>query len=494
MKSKNRKLTYFSIFLLILCIFYSIPETYVSGDILLDSWTWVAGSNLDDQFPTYGSKGEEAPGNVPGGRQSCATWIDDEENYWLFGGYGYDSIGSLGLLNDLWRFNTTSQQWAWISGSNLINQPSIFGAKGVFHTNNQPVCRYECTSFKDNDGHFWIFGGSTTGGAYRGDLWCFNTTLKAWAWIAGSNTDDDPGSYGIYRTFDVGNLPPARTICCSWVDSDNLFYIFGGMAPGSAYYNDLWCYNPTLWNWAWISGNNATNENGVYGIKGIEDTSNHPGARTTFTSWKSYDDHLWLFGGWGRSWSGATGRLNDLWRYNKTTDKWAWMSGSNETNDPGYWGTKGVPHELNMPKARYLAASCVDSNGNFLLYSGNSPDTSMLNDLWKYDLGLAQWVWISGNSSTSVIGLYGTKGVANTSTYPGSRQRASINCDNDGYIWVFGGYGVGSTGDLGMMNDLWMYTPADLVIINEYSYFALIQLVLFTSVLIALTQIKRKRK
>ncbi|MFW9851544.1 MAG: kelch repeat-containing protein, partial [Candidatus Thorarchaeota archaeon] len=465
MKNEKRKIASISILLLFFCVLCTTPEIYVSGDILLDSWTWVAGSNLDDQFPTYGTKGVEDSNNVPGGRQGCGTWIDDEGNYWVFGGYGYDYQGFSGLLNDLWRYNITSQKWAWIAGSNAINQPSIFSAKGVFNENNQPVCRYECTSFKDNDGNFWLFGGSTIGGAYRGDLWCYNTTLNAWAWIAGSDTDNEPGDYGIYRIFDVSNVPPARTICCSWVDSDNLFYVFGGQATGSTYFNDLWCYNAALDHWAWISGNNATNENGVYGIKGIEDTSNHPGARNTFTSWMSSNDYLWLFGGWGRSWSGATGKLNDLWRYNKTTDKWAWMSGSNVTNDPGNWGIKGVPNDLNMPKARYLAASCVDSNGNFLLYGGNSPDTTMLNDLWRYDLSLGQWVWISGNSSTHVMGVYGTLGVANTSTYPGSRQRVTMNCDDNGYIWVFGGYGIGSTGDLGTLNDLWVYIPADLVIV-----------------------------
>ena len=34
--------------------------------------------------------------NVPGARDSSATWIDSSGNLWLFGGNGYDSYGNQG--------------------------------------------------------------------------------------------------------------------------------------------------------------------------------------------------------------------------------------------------------------------------------------------------------------------------------------------------------------------------------------------------------------
>jgi len=45
---------------------------------------------------------------VPGARSSFSSWIDSSGNMWLFGGYGYDSSGDLGYLNDLWQYNPST--------------------------------------------------------------------------------------------------------------------------------------------------------------------------------------------------------------------------------------------------------------------------------------------------------------------------------------------------------------------------------------------------
>ncbi len=88
-----------------------------SGD-----WTWVSGGNLINQTGVY-----TAPsGNVPGGRSGSVSWIDASGNFWLFGGYGIDSTGSGGWLNDLWKFDGAN--WTWVSGSNLINQAGVYSA------------------------------------------------------------------------------------------------------------------------------------------------------------------------------------------------------------------------------------------------------------------------------------------------------------------------------------------------------------------------------
>jgi hypothetical protein len=357
----------------------------------------------------------------------------------------------------------------WVTGSHLGNQGSVHSGQGIFHVDNTPSARYECTSWIDNGGHLWMFGGSGLGDGYRGDLWCFNVTLNAWAWISGNDTDNYPGSFGVYRVYDTSNSPPARRTCSSWIDNDQLFYIFGGQLTGSTYGNDVWCYNQTLNQWAWIGGSNVTNDNGVYGYKGVEDSSNHPGCRTTVASWMS-NDYVYIFGGWGRSWSGATGYLNDLWRYNISTDLWAWMSGENYTNSPGSYGTKGIFSTTNEPSSRRHGVSCVDINTNLYLFGGYSPMSGggLMNDLWRYDVIIHDWAWISGNETVNVHGNYGTQGIINSSNYIGARQRTSIHCDSNGYIWIFGGNGLDSIGDTGHLNDLWIYIPDDIVIISEY--------------------------
>ncbi len=67
-------------------------------------WTWVSGSDTVKQGGTYGTKGTGGPSNVPGARYLAVSWADAGSNLWLFGDLGYDSAGTLGRLNDLWRY------------------------------------------------------------------------------------------------------------------------------------------------------------------------------------------------------------------------------------------------------------------------------------------------------------------------------------------------------------------------------------------------------
>jgi len=67
-------------------------------------WTWVSGSNSTRAKGVYGTLGVAAPDNVPGSRGGSVSWMDTSGNLWLFGGEGADSVGSGGVLNDLWRY------------------------------------------------------------------------------------------------------------------------------------------------------------------------------------------------------------------------------------------------------------------------------------------------------------------------------------------------------------------------------------------------------
>jgi hypothetical protein len=47
----------------------------------------------------------------PGARFGLASWVDKEGSFWIFGGFGHNTIrcNSLnidgGILNELWRYN-----------------------------------------------------------------------------------------------------------------------------------------------------------------------------------------------------------------------------------------------------------------------------------------------------------------------------------------------------------------------------------------------------
>ena len=68
-----------------------------------------------------------------------------------------------------------------------------------------------------------------------------------------------------------------------------------------------------------------------------------------------------------------------------------------------------------------------------------------LNDLWKFDG--QYWTWISGSSSINQSGIYGTKGVANSSNVPGARYALASVIDSHNNIWIFGGDGYDSSGN-----------------------------------------------
>jgi N-acetylneuraminic acid mutarotase len=68
-----------------------------------NAWTWLGGSNVADRSGAYGTLGTAGANNAPGGgRSSSASAVDSSGHLWLFGGFGFDSTGNPGQLNDLW--------------------------------------------------------------------------------------------------------------------------------------------------------------------------------------------------------------------------------------------------------------------------------------------------------------------------------------------------------------------------------------------------------
>jgi N-acetylneuraminic acid mutarotase len=281
------------------------------------NWTWVSGSSVINQNGVYGVKGTPAPANVPGARSGSVSWIDGKGNLWLFGGTGYDVAGNSGFLNDLWKFDGTN--WTWVSGSNVINQNGVYGVRGTPAAANVPGARAAGVSWIDGYGNLWLFGGGgyDAGGnlGLLNDLWKFDGT--DWTWVSGSNIVDQAGVYGVKGTPAPANVPGARGSSVSWIDGYGNLWLFGGngydAGGNSGYLNDLWKFDGT--NWTWVSGSNAIDQNGVYGVRGTPASGNVPGARAGSVSWIDGKGNLWLFGGYGYDAGGNLGPLNDLWEF-----------------------------------------------------------------------------------------------------------------------------------------------------------------------------------
>ena len=90
--------------LVILVIKWRIEKnlTYLKGSLndlwkySNGEWSWISGGNTINTPGIYGTKGVPSPSNYPGARLSAVGGIDSSGSFWLFGGYGYDSIGNFG--------------------------------------------------------------------------------------------------------------------------------------------------------------------------------------------------------------------------------------------------------------------------------------------------------------------------------------------------------------------------------------------------------------
>ncbi len=220
-------------------------------NISSETWTWVSGNETTNVYGKYGIQGTPDIDNYPGCRSSFVLWIDSNNNFWLFGGAGNNEIVSSTFLNDLWMFNISSKMWTWMNGSKDAWANGQYGIKGTPSINNYPGSRSQLTSWMDQEGNIWLFGGNGYGatGAITGDL------------------------------------------------------------------NDLWILNITSNLWTWISGNKTLTLNGVYGENGVPAIGNYPGSRRGMVSWISSNDNLWVFGGDGFPKTGTDSFLNDLWRF-----------------------------------------------------------------------------------------------------------------------------------------------------------------------------------
>jgi hypothetical protein len=265
----------------------------------------------------------------------------------MFGGQGYDSAGNIGLLNDLWKYNIAARTWTLVSGGSVIaNQNGVYGTQGTGASGNVPGGRQTSVLWADPAGGIWLFAG-------------FGLDSKG--------TSGGPGQIG-------------------------------------SVLNDLWKYDQGTGFWAYVSGANTANQNGVYGAQATsnatlnEAATSAPGARWGSAGWVSPDNgNLFLFGGFGYGNTNTvpTGFLNDVWEFDRSSGQWIWWKGSIDVNQPGTYISSPVDFfQLNYTSneigARRGAARWLpDQFGYVYMFGGEGYAASggpygHLNDLWRY--------------------------------------------------------------------------------------------------------------
>jgi hypothetical protein len=416
--------------------------------VTVPQWAWISGDD-SSLGAIYGTLGQAATGNSPGGRGRSATSVDMSGNLWLFGGANAGN----GLTNDLWFYSKSTGEWTWLGGPSSTNGAGVYGTQGISANANVPGARFGAVSWTDSAGNFWLFGGqgydSTGTQGWLSDLWEYSSATGQWLWVSGSSLGNAPGVYGSAGVAATNNQPGGRYYAVGWIDAGNHLWIYGGAGidvnGNQNTLNDLWEFDGRTGLWTWINGSPSGYVTGVYGTQGVADGANAPGSRQQATAWTDSAGQLWLFGGYGLDAAGTYDALNDLWRYSFASGFWTWMGGSTIVDARGVYGVQGTAAAANVPGARYGATSWIDVNGAFWLLGGEGYDSTnynsnIQNDIWKYDSTSGDWSWIGGGSSDGGgdPGVYQVQGLPGAGNSPGARTSATSWTDASG-SWIYGG-------------------------------------------------------
>ncbi len=418
---------------------------------------------------------------------------------------------------------TAPNEWTWMSmgGSDSTHSPygpnGVYGALGKPAKGNIPGGRDTASTWTDNNGNFWLFGGEgvDADGHYGqlNDLWEFDPATTEWTWMGGSSalpascagsTTVPCGHAGVYGARGIavaGNIPGGRSGASSWTDKYGNFWLFAGYGfdadRNAGELNDLWEFNPATKEWKWIGGSSAIGRNGgqsgVYGNPGSGSPANVPGGRDAATSWIDKNGQLWIYGGEGFDGEGDYAHLDDLWKFDPATREWTWMGGSSSNLPavcaasgvnpqvcgwPAIYGALGVPASGISPGSRIAATGWTDNDGNLWLFGGlgnvfwEERDFSSIDqyDLWEFNPSTRLWAWMGGNSISicgesssedwcGQNGIYGDQGEPAIADIPPSRNNTATWTDSAGNFWLFGGAQPYTTNVYGaaLCNDVWVF-------------------------------------
>jgi gliding motility-associated-like protein len=404
-------------------------------------WTWMHGDQVGSSTSNYGTLGVPAATNLPPARYQTAYWQDLDGNFWIFGG-----VTNVGDINDLWKFDPNTVMWTWMGGAqNATNTAGNYGPVGVPGANYYPSGRgFGANCWTDKNNNLWLYGGTNSGD----DLWKYNIAANEWTLVKGSNVFGITQVLGTQGVASPTNSPGVINETKSgYVDENNNLWMIGNGTE------ILWKYLMASNEWVWMKGDPAgTSAN--YGVKNVEASTNQPSARYSYTKWKDLEGNFYIFA--GLSIGSTFGNLNDVWKYNPTTNNWTWVAGTNIGDDPGTNPASCKPSVTDAPFSRYenQTVSTTGCTNAFWSFGGFTSGGSA-NDLWLYDAKLGTFTYASGSLTPGSVGNYGTLGTYSPTNMIPSRGGVGIWTDKNDNLWIFGGYATTFI----LANDMWKYEP-----------------------------------
>ncbi|WP_166647311.1 Kelch repeat-containing protein [Prosthecobacter fusiformis] len=425
----------------------------------IPSWVWIDGDNAVKKPGIY--TGE--PAVLKPGARTDATTVDAGNGIsYHFGGQGYAETTKVGALNDLWKYDSKTGLWTWLSGSKAVNSPGVYEAVG--DVSPSPGGRSGSLMWLDDQNNLWVFGGASTTALRFNDLWKYNIDTNVWTFISGGQLPNAKGSYVEAGLPDAENTPGARTLAAGWRDASGRLFVFGGIGwsvtgTKAGLLNDLWVFDPATEQWTWLNGGTGIDAIGVYGVLENASSGQTPGGRQAATTWVGDSGNLYLFGGNGRGNTTKAGNLNDLWEYSFLSNEWKWVSGSQAVNAVGVYGEQGVAAVGNVPGARAGAAGWVAADGAFFLFGGQG--SGYFNDVWRFDPEEPEWIWVKGPRTANGVAFYGDLNQPSPSATPGARRGSSAFTDATGNLLLFAGANGANSN-----NDVWSLDIPNFPVVN----------------------------
>lgn len=413
-------------------------------------WTWVNGDTSNWQVPVHGPAGSYDGSNHPSGGYEGVNWTGKDGRLWYFESHYRDAVNGASWGSELWCYDPSIEQWAWVKGPAVPNHTGQYGIQGVEAPGNLPPARgFGAASWADTTGKLWMFGGYAyiNGDRNYADLWCYDPATNNWTWVNGPQQFDIAPSWGVQGVPDPSNHPGSRNeMIATWVDQENDLWLFGGFYfdNGAVIGSDLWRYSIEDNMWTWMKGPNTPWAPGIYGVQGAEDPQNNPGARWAATTWTDHSGDLWLFG--GRRTNNWVEDLNDMWRFRPSTNNWTWMNGPPAVSDTGAAGTRCDEDDTFNPSSRFeCKARWTDAKGDLWLWGGNAglvdQNRTYLNDLWKYDVSTTAWALMAQEQPWDATGRFGAKGDPDPCSRPyGTMGNCGWYRSATNALYLFGGF------------------------------------------------------
>lgn len=327
----------------------------------------------------YGIKNERNFSNYPGSRKQSVVWQKDGIVY-LFGGFGFAKSGSVGYLNDLWKYDSLTNTWTWINGNDYINSVDNLTHIGA---------RCCSGSWVDGDDLYLSFGFGTYNDSKtikeRNDVWLYSLVKQEWYFVQGNTNFNSPTNEFIERS---GAL--------IWVNPvTNEVWLYGGYnSELKRYFSDTWYWNRTQTRWIRKSSIKYNVYSQFESDRNLPSSKNLPSSRCCSVTWIDRNGYMLLYGGYGIvDEKGSVDFLNDVWAMDVDENgniEWIYVKENDNKREPIY-GSINTTDAFIWPGSRAYANYWYNNKSSTLWLFGsigrglNTSPWIYYQDLWSYE-------------------------------------------------------------------------------------------------------------